>query len=134
MVYMKKFLTVFFVTLGVVFFILISMAVYFFVTDPLNLKPILFGREQVEVQGNEIHEIGEVTGSTTTEVDRNPMLNATQEKALDAIGVNPANIPTQFSSEQEICFGEKLGVDRVEEIKAGDLPSAAEFFKARECL
>ena len=47
---MKRFFNVFFVVLGVIFFILILIGTYFYVTDPLNLKPIFFGSDKaVEV-------------------------------------------------------------------------------------
>jgi hypothetical protein len=40
---MKSILTQIFVGLGVLFLILILFALYFFITDPFNIKPMLFG-------------------------------------------------------------------------------------------
>ena len=119
---MKKFLNIFFVTLGVIFFILILAGSYFFVTDPLNLKPILFGSDEKAVS-----EVGK-------EVDKNPMLNEKQEKALETFGIDPADVPSEITPEQEACFESILGEERVDEIKAGDSPTATEYFKARNCM
>ena len=121
---MKKFLNIFFVILGVVFFILILIGAYFFITDPLNLKPIIFGVDS-EVVTEEVEN---------TVVDKNPILNDKQEKALEMFGVDPTNIPSSITPEQESCFIEILGQARVNEIKSGDSPTATEYFKARSCV
>jgi hypothetical protein len=121
---MKKFLNIFFVTLGVIFFVLILIGTYFFVTDPLNLKPMIFGSDS-EVVAEEVE--GTVVG-------KNPVLNASQEKALETFGIDPASIPSSITPEQESCFVEILGQARVNEIKAGDSPTATEYFKARGCV
>ena len=117
---MKKFLNIFFVVLGVIFFVIILIGVYFYIADPLNLKPIIFGSEVSEPAGDDI--------------DKHPLLNESQEKTLEAFGIDPANIPSEITPEQEACFEEKLGEDRVAEIKAGDSPTATEYFKARDCI
>lgn len=122
---MKKFFTVFFVTLGVIFFILILIGTYFFITDPLNLKPIFLGIDSAELS---------VESGSTDVVDKNPVLSPAQEQALESIGVDPASVPSEITPAQEACFESVLGKARVDEIKAGDTPSATEFFKARECI
>jgi hypothetical protein len=38
---MKNFLNAFFLVLGVIFFIIILFGIYFYVADPMNLKPLL---------------------------------------------------------------------------------------------
>lgn len=117
---MKKFLNIFFVTLGVIFFILILIGAYFYVTDPLNLKPLIFGTEASESSGDS--------------VDKHPLLNESQEQALETFGIDPAEVPSEISPEQEACFEAELGEERVAEIKAGDSPTATELFKAKSCL
>ncbi len=67
-------------------------------------------------------------------MDKNPLLSDTQEKALDRLGIDPASIPTEITPEQEQCFEDALGADRVNEIKAGDAPTATDFFKAKSCI
>ncbi|OGG61311.1 hypothetical protein A3C87_01090 [Candidatus Kaiserbacteria bacterium RIFCSPHIGHO2_02_FULL_49_34] len=117
---MKKFFTIFFVVLGVIFFTLILAAVVFFIVDPFGLKPMLFG--------------GDATSESATTKDANPLLTESQEKTLQTFGIDPANVPSTITPEQEACFVEKLGEERVAEIKGGDSPTAAEYFKAKDCI
>lgn len=124
-VLVKKFLTIFFVTLGVVFFILILGAVYLFVFDPLHLKPVLFGSTAT----TQLHE-----NSGSAKTDLHPLLSETQEKTLETFGIDPRDVPSEITPSQEKCFEDKLGKARVEEIKAGDSPTAVEFFTAKECI
>lgn len=121
---MKKFLNIFFVILGVIFLILILMlaGAYLVIAGPF--KALLFEQGTVETIG------GDAGGS----VDKHPMLNESQEKALETFGIDPASVPSEISPEQEACFEEKLGKERVDEIKAGDSPTAEDFFKAQGCL
>ncbi len=122
---MKKFLNIFFVTLGVIFFLLIIGGIVVYFTDPLGLW-------SVEVV-TKTDETTKTTGSATT-VDKNPALNAAQEKALETFGIDPATVPTSITPAQEACFIEKLGASRVEEIKAGATPSMTDYFKANGCI
>ncbi len=117
---MKKFFNVFFVTLGVIFSIIILIGIFFVITDPFNLKPLIFG--------------GESSESMTGDGDSHPLLNESQEQALENFGINPAQVPSEITPEQEACFVEKLGQARVDEIKAGDSPTATDYFKAKDCI
>lgn len=123
---MKKFFTIFFVTLGVIFSIIILIVIYLFVADPFKIKPLLFG-SPAKTQS--------VTNSETTS-KVNSGLSDTQKKALEAVGINPATLPSPSSitPAQEACFTQKLGATRVAEIKAGATPSAVEIFTAKACL
>jgi hypothetical protein len=123
---MKKFFTVFFITLGVIFSIIILIVIYLFIADPFKIKPLLFG-SPAKTQS--------VTNSDTTS-NTNSGLSDTQKKALEAVGVNPATLPSPSSitPAQEACFTEKLGATRVAEIKAGASPTATEIFTAKTCL
>jgi len=51
---MKKVLNIFFVILGVIFFIIILLGVYFYIADPLHLKPIIFGNEVSESASDDV--------------------------------------------------------------------------------
>ena len=118
---MKKFFNIFFVTLGVIFLIIILASIVFVITDPFNLKPLIFG--------------GESTQSTTDgNSDSHPLLNESQEQALEKFGIDPAQVPSEITPEQEGCFVDKLGQARVDEIKAGDSPTATDYFKAKDCI
>ena len=136
---MKKFFSGFFIALGVIFFILILVGTYLFVADPYNIKPLLFGTETNTPAQNQqtTNTTSDTTNNTPTRgqaPDKNPALNQNQEAALEAVGIDPTNIPSQVSPEQETCFEDTIGGARVEAIKAGDTPTASEIFAARNCL
>lgn len=121
---MKKIVTIFFVTLGVIFFCIILLGVYFFVFDPFELKPLFHGAPAQHTETSSADEMS----------DAHPALNESQERALESVGVDPASLPTSITPEQEVCFEAVLGTERVEEIKAGAMPTATEFFRARDCI
>lgn len=120
---MKKFINIFFVTLGVIFSVLILAGLYLYLADPFGIKTIFSPSDEPRVE----------TGVETNS-DKNPVLSPAQEKALETFGIDPATIPSSITPEQEACFVEKLGQERVDEIKAGDSPTATEFFKAKSCI
>lgn len=120
----KKLLTYFFCTLGVLFFLIICASAYVWFTDTYGARTIV-----TILRG----------GTTETQlpedgVDKNPVMNEQQEAALEAVGIDPASVPTSISPTQEDCFVEVLGQARVDEIKAGDTPTATEIVKGRECV
>ncbi len=120
---MKKFLTYFFVTLGVVFFIIICAGAYIWFADPFEIRPFIS-----VMTGKDASEFIE-----TSSVDKNPALSPAQESALEKIGIDPATLPTSITSEMENCFVSKLGESRVSEIKTGDSPTPTEIFTTRSC-
>jgi hypothetical protein len=127
----KRFFRFLFYTLGVIFFLIICTGAYLWFADPFEIRPLLEGL---------VTGVEDVTTTVTTEVtdkateDKHPALSATQERALEVVGIDPANVPTTITPEQEACFTEKLGAERVAQIKAGGTPSATEIFKARACV
>lgn len=108
---MKKFLTIFFVILGVIFFILILVGGYLYMA--------LIERVQRPVP---------------PEVEKKIMINTSQEKALQSIGIDPATIPSKITPEQEVCGIKILGETRAGEIKAGSAPTASEMFSLKGCM
>jgi len=136
---MKKLFTYFFVTLGVIFFVLLCVGSYIWLADPFHIRPlfdVLFSNPNPSQSLVEQQKENDATVPTlqTKEEDKNPALSEEQEKALEKIGVDPAKLPTTITPEMESCFVEKLGVVRVTEIQQGATPTPTEFFTARECL
>lgn len=135
---MKKILAQIFIALGVIFLILIIGGVGFFITDPYNLKPMLFGNGAVKVQPNNSADTAPTnkatTESTATTATGGFQLSDAQRQALISLGVDPAAVPSSISVEQETCFVSVLGEARVTEIKGGAVPNALEFFKAKSCI
>jgi len=135
--YMKKFFTIFFVTLGVIFVLVIIAGTFFFIIDPLNLKPLFFGnstQKTINTQGTSDTNVDTATQPNAGQADKNTALSDAQEKALETFGIDPANVPTSITPEQETCFTSILGAERVAQIKAGDSPTATEYFKAKSCM
>jgi hypothetical protein len=122
---MKKVLTIFFATLGVIFFVLILAGVYLFVFDPFNIKPLF---QLVSSQ----HTIVAPQQSTTN--TKNDKLSPAQKEVLIKIGIDPAKIPTSITPAQEACFVQVIGASRVSEIKAGGVPTPTELLSAKSCL
>lgn len=117
--------------LGVIFFIILCAGAYLWFFDPFELRPMfeVLRGNATEITTEVVHGVEE----RATE-DKHPSLNATQERALEVVGINPANVPTTISEEDTQCFIEALGAERVAEIQAGATPSATEIFKARACI
>jgi hypothetical protein len=76
----------------------------------------------------------EVAGTSATSQGQHPLLNDSQEQALKNLGIDPAKLPSALTSAQEECFIEKLGQVRVDEIIAGDTPTAMEVLNTAGCL
>lgn len=122
---MKKFLQIFFTTLGVIFFILLAVGVYLYVADSYGIKPII-----KSLTGQSTPPTKE-TGSA---VDKNPLLSPAQEKALEKAGIDPAALPSEITPAMEACFYTKLGAARANEIKNGAQPTPGDYFIARSCF
>lgn len=136
---MKNFTIQVFVALGIIFVILMIICMYFFITDPYNLKPLFFGssapvqNSNVPISGDEDNNTGNNI-STESEVSGGFELSPAQVEALISLGIDPATVPTSINSEQEACFVMALGEARVAEIKQGAVPGAFEFLKAKACI
>lgn len=131
---MKKILTQIFVTLGVIFLILIFIGIYFFITDPLNLRSMFSGSGPVPQPPKSAATEQATTENTPTTPTGGFQLSDAQKQALGSFGIDPATVPTSITAEQEACFSTALGEARVSEIKAGAVPNALEFFKAKSCI
>jgi len=139
---MKKILNIIFVTLGIIFLLLIILIVCFFVFDLLNLKPFLsnmFTDKEIDFlipTAPTTTKTGETTKATTTEEtnDKHPLLSENQEKILETFGVDVSTLPSELTPEMEECFIEKLGEQTVNEIIGGATPNPIDFFKAKSCL
>lgn len=127
---MAKILNIFFVTLGVIFLFVLLVLAYLLLADPFDLRGLLWSSQPDTFQQTQQNTNEQEQASQ----DDNPVLSESQEAALEGIGVDPASLPSQITPEQEVCFVEVLGQQRVDEIKAGAMPSASEFFQARGCI
>lgn len=127
----------FFVVLGMLFFLILVGLGYFIIVDPLNIRPVVMGlynSEGVEVGSDANTVTGSVQAGSDVPGVNTGIMTDQQEQALQAVGISPEVVPTQFTPEQIECFIGILGEERVNDIKAGDTPTATEFFQAKDCI
>jgi len=127
----------FFVVLGVLFFLILIGLGYFIIADPLNIRPVVMSMynsdentadSSTDSMGGSVEAGSEVSGVNSG------VMTDKQEQALESIGISPESVPTQFTPEQIECFIGVLGEERVNDIKAGDTPTPAEFYQAKDCV
>jgi hypothetical protein len=89
---MRTFISWFFYILGVVFFLLILAGGYLYVADPFGLREMapLFFQESPRVTTEAVSQDKAVPVKVA---DKNPALSASQEAALENVGINPAALP-----------------------------------------
>lgn len=121
---MKKFFKIVFIILGSIFLFLIVAGAYLYFSGTLAGLGLFVNYAEYDDTQN----------LPTKAEDENPALSDTQEKALRAIGIDPATVPSTITPEQEACFVEKFGQVRVDEIIAGDSPTPYELLKGKSCL
>ena len=106
---------------------------YIFWQNPNNLRDKFISSminnylESIETETTNIN-----TGNT--EETTHELLNQEQVNALEDIGVDVDALPNTITPAMEACFVTKLGQNRVDEIIAGEAPSAIDLFKAKSCL
>jgi hypothetical protein len=138
---MKKFFIVLFVGMGVLFLFQLIALAYLFVVDPYNLKPILFPESRAIVSprvdddvssGQSVESNPSATSDAGTTAESSGV-TAAQAEALTSVGLD-ASAAQSFTPEQISCFEGLLGATRVSEIKAGAVPTMAEFYTVRSCM
>lgn len=129
---MKKIITNIFVTLGVIFSLILLFVLYLFIFDPYNLKPLFFNSGEVFESSQDTSVDNQDGDANTTE--SKPFLSDAQKKALSSFGIDPASLPSTITPTQETCIKAKLGATRFVEISAGASPSISEFLNAKACL
>ena len=123
-----KMLNIFFVALGIIFFLLIAGAGCVWWANP-------YGMFSPGVSPTSVMNM--MTGKTNVKidsVDKNPLLNEQQEAQLEGLGIDPATLPSQITPAMEACFTAKLGQERTNQIIQGSAPTPIDFFKAQSCL
>jgi len=129
------------VTLFVLFFILLS---WILIKNPMNVRGLILYKlgwvdEPVQLFEPEESEVLEQnnTSSESTPLTNGPApkplpMTPAQRQAVEDFGIDPDSII--ITPAMEDCFVEKLGQERVNEIKQGDSPKAMDLIKANSCL
>jgi len=136
---MKYVLTQFFVTLGIIFLVLLCIGLYLFIVDPYDLRPLIFGNNHAvstfSTTKESSTETTAIETSTSSDVATDSFtLSEAQTQALIELGIDPASVPTTITIKQQACFVGALGDARVAEIQAGAVPGALELLKVKPCL
>lgn len=133
---MKKFFTIIFVSLGVIFSCLLLALAYFWIADPYNIKPFIYQSNTIGEDNKEINNTESSSSSASTDPSSGVPggLTEGQQNALEMVGINPDILPSSLTPEQEQCFVQKFGQARVDEIKAGAVPTAMEVLSGKSCL
>lgn len=126
---MNKTVTVVFVVLGGLFVVLLLIGAGYFLSVTQSDNTARYTASSAAVTANEMSSTSGETASEETFT-----LTASQKQALSSFGIDPATVPSSISAAEEACFVAELGVDRVADIKAGGIPSAIDFFKAKNCI
>ena len=122
---MKKILIVLLILILISLLVLLGFAVYIYI----NIKPFLLSGDQSVLVNSSSNS------NIETNNDKHPLLTNDQEATLEKFGIDPAKLPTEITPAMESCFIDKLGQDRVNEIKSGQAePGVLDFFKAKDCV
>lgn len=128
---MNRFFSGSLMILGVIFIIVIFIGVGFYIASTQNPGT----KSSSSVTNNPNTNTGTVVGATPTPRESTPfVLTDGQKQAINSFGIDPSTIPLTVSPEVEACFVSALGGEKVAEIKAGGIPSAFDFFKAKGCI
>lgn len=122
---MKRVLTFFFVTMGVIFCVVLMAIAYVVIADPFDIRSLSADAQT----GAEVSLDG-----ADDAADGHPLISDAQERALRAVGIDPALLPAEITPEMERCFEEALGEERTQEIAAGATPSPLDIYRARHCV
>lgn len=148
----KKILTVIITVFVTIIVLLMIVASWVLIKNPLNIRGVLLFKlgwidkpvQMVPVNNQVVPEtvkpvdsidansanvpIQSVAPVSTTAL---PMTNE-QRAAVESFGIDPDSVV--ITPDMENCFLEKLGAERVNEIKAGATPGLLEMMKASSCL
>lgn len=94
---------------------------------------IIFGTFRL-LSAPDSREGSDSVSTTQEQEDSNPLLTESQETSLEVIGVDPESLPSEITPAMQICFVEKLGAERAQEIADGDSPTPGDYLKAKACL
>jgi len=120
--------------------LLVILLAWVLIKNPLNVRGILLYKigwvnEPVQLTPveNKTGAEGAATDGNTSAVPASALpMTPQQRQAVENFGIDPDSVIITPTAEQ--CFIEKLGAQRVEEIKNGATPGALEIFKASSCL
>lgn len=121
---MKTFLKILLVVFITIIVLAVGIFVYVMIKNPLGLGDI--------IRGSVLKQGVEENIEKNKDYDH-PLLTEEQEETAAKVGIDVSQIPTEVTAEQIECGVEKLGEERVNEIKGGAEPTALEIVKLLPC-
>ena len=116
------------------FLTLAALTFFVWTKNPYNIRTCLVENYMKSTPTAVKENAAEKASSTEVTKTDKPIFSFEQENLLTKAGIEPASVSPEMLIEKEACFVEKLGADRVKEIKAGDIPNALEIFKVKGCF
>lgn len=118
--------------------LVVSIVGYIWFKNPYGIKDILFPTSQgptaTTTSSDNITATQLLESATKPNGNVKIQISDEQKEALNKIGIEPQNLPTEISKTMMDCFVEKLGQERAGQILAGATPNAIDLFKARSCV
>ncbi len=149
----KKILKIIIIAIATLVLVFTVIIAWLLVKNPLNVRGILLYKlgwtdKPVMIVPVNTDSGSSSTTDTTSTNDINPApdapdtaagtpaetlpLTPSQRQAAENFGIDPNSIV--ITPAMEACFIDKLGAERVNEIKNGAAPNAMDFFRAGSCL
>ena len=116
---------IFFIIIGIMTTAFLIM-MFFIIMAIIIIKP----------WGIDVVKTGTIIANPPTESSEydHPLLSPAQEEILKTLGIDPKDVPTQLTPEQQKCAVNALGQDRALELINGAIPTTADLLKAKDCL
>ena len=122
---MKKIWKIIVGLLAIIGALTIALITYLYLADPLGLKELLKPTPTAPTSAT-----NEPATTGTTQYNLSPAKKFFLQKA----GIDPNSLPTTITPELEDCLVNAVGQVRAAAIKAGDVPTVTDLFKAKACL
>jgi|AntAceMinimDraft_8_1070364.scaffolds.fasta_scaffold03516_8 hypothetical protein len=118
---MKKLLAIILILIILILILAIATGAYIWIKNPLGLRGVI----QNKIVPNSVE---------MDESYDHPLFNATQEKQLRDIGLDPVQIPTSITPEQQTCLESKFSPEKIQSMLSGEAPGTLDALKAMICF
>lgn len=138
--FLKTLMTIILTVIITILILIVIIVAYVFIKNPFDIRGVVlqkmgFSFEKMEVNDQDSDQSANspINNSGTSQIPASSLpISDAQQKALESAGVDPSKI--NITPEMEACFIDKLGEQKVEEIKNGAVPGPLDMLKASSCL
>lgn len=114
--------------------LVVAGAAYLWFVDPLNIRPLLFPSGVAPAGTSPLPQQPAGSAPTPNDPRGNVPLSQQQQSAAASLGLSSAAVADLLTPATEACAVATLGQARVDQIKQGAAPTAAEMLRAGHCL